>query len=327
MLGGEFMNIDELKTLFGNFPFPTSLEEAERFNEMIRSAGLEPGEYYQHMEMTNRYVNTHRDISFTNTSIHLHSHNFFELLCCRNTCGVEYLVGTKRYKLEKGDILFVAPGISHRPILPENLAEPYERDIIWLSQEFVQLMADNTPGFRDWTPPDTNLIRTAGTRWEILADMFHAGVKEAEAKNFGWEMIVLGNSMSLTASLWRALRYQTAHQMRAEAPDLLDQVMAYIEIHMSEKITLTETARHFYVSESTISHLFRQRLGVSFYRFVTQRRLVSAKEMIWKGYSMETVAEKVGFTDYSAFYRAFKQEYATSPKQYKKLIAASSEPK
>ena len=31
------------------------------------------------------------------------------------------------------------------------------------------------------------------------------------------------------------------------------------------------------------------------------------------------VAEQVGFTDYSSFYRAFKQEYGISPRQYRKL--------
>ena len=207
------------------------------------------------------------------------------------------------------------------------MREPYERDVLWLSQEFAQLMHDNTSCFEQLEIPDTSLFHTAGTRWDILADMFHAGVKEAEAKNFGWEMIVLGNTMTLVASLWRALRCQTANRMRSEAPDLLDQVMAYIEIHLSEKITLRQTARHFYVSESTISHLFRQRLGVSFYRCVTQRRLISAKEMIWKGYSMDQVAEQVGFTDYSSFFRAFKQEFDLSPNQYRKLTSASSEPK
>ncbi len=236
-------------------------------------------------------------------------------------------MGSHRYKLQKGDILFIAPGISHRPILPQNLAEPYERDILWVSKEFATFIREHTAGFEDWDFPNTSLIHTAGTRWEPLADMFHAGVREAEEKKFGWEMIVLGNTMSLVTSLWRALRFQAASQMRAKAPDLLDQVMAYIETHLSEKITLSETAKHFYVSESTISHLCRQRLSVSFYRCVTQRRLISAKEMIWKGYSMDAVAEKAGFTDYSTFYRAFKQEYSISPNQYKKIVSASSEPK
>lgn len=321
------MNLDELRKIIGEPHYPYTPQESQRINDLLRAAGYEPGEHYQHLEMTNRFVNTHRDISNSNTAIHLHSHNFYELMCCRNTCGAEYLIGTQRYKLQKGDILLVAPGVSHRPILPENLTEPYERDILWLSQEFTQLIRDNTPGIDDWQMPDTNLIRTAGTRWEILTDMFHAGVKEAEEKNFGWEMIVLGNTISLVASLWRALRFQTANQLRAEAPDLLDQIMAYIEIHLSEKITLSDTAKHFYVSESTISHLFRQRLGVSFYRCVTQRRLISAKEMIWKGYPMDAVAEKVGFSDYSSFFRAFKREYGVPPKQYKKMTASSNEPK
>lgn len=46
---------------------------------------------------------------FNNATIHLHSHSFYELICCRSTCGVEYLVGSQRYKLEKGDILIVPP--------------------------------------------------------------------------------------------------------------------------------------------------------------------------------------------------------------------------
>lgn len=319
------MNLDELKKLMGEHSYPTTLQEVERLNALLRSAGYEPGSHYQYLEMTDRFVNTYRDITYLNTAIHLHSHNFYELMCCRTTCGAEYLVGSQRYKLQKGDILFIAPGVSHRPILPETLTVPYERDILWLSQEFAQVLLENTAGAERWEPPATNMIRTAGTRWEFLVDMFNAGVEEAQAQNFGWEMIVLGNTMSLTASIWRALCNQTANQLPAEKPTLLDQVMAYIENHLSEKITLSETARYFYVSESTISHLFRQRLGVSFYQCVTQRRLISAKEMIWKGLAMDIVAESVGFTDYSSFFRAFKQEYGLSPKQYKKMFFSNGE--
>ena len=34
---------------------------------------------------------------------------------------------------------------------------------------------------------------------------------------------------------------------------------------------------------------------------------------------LEQVGEQVGFSDYSSFYRAFKQEYGISPRQYRKL--------
>ena len=42
---------------------------------------------------------------------------------------------------------------------------------------------------------------------------------------------------------------------------------------------------------------------------------------------MEAVAEQVGFSDYSSFFRAFKQEYGVSPRQYRKKQTAPPEGK
>ena len=38
---------------------------------------------------------------------------------------------------------------------------------------------------------------------------------------------------------------------------------------------------------------------------------------------LKPLSEKVGFSDYSAFYRAFKKEYGISPREYRNLIAES----
>ena len=89
-----------------------------------------------------------------------------------------------------------------------------------------------------------------------------------------------------------------------------------------EKITLEDTAKHFYVSVSTITQLFRQKMGTSFYHCVTQQRLISAKALIGEGKALEDVSRAVGFADYSTFYRAFKQEFGISPRQYRKLQEA-----
>ena len=67
------------------------------------------------------------------------------------------------------------------------------------------------------------------------------------------------------------------------------------------------------------SFCLRKKMGISFYRCVTQRRLISAKKLIESGMSLESTAELVGFSDYSSFFRAFKQEYGISPRQYKKM--------
>ena len=100
--------------------------------------------------------------------------------------------------------------------------------------------------------------------------------------------------------------------------DLLDALLAYIEGHLSEKITLADTARQFLVSESTIDQLFRKRMKASFYHFVTQRRLIAAKTELLEGATAEQAAARTGFGDYSTFYRAFRREYGISPAEYRR---------
>lgn len=269
--------------------------------------------------MESPYADTHMDISYSNAHFQFHSHAFYEILCCQNTCGAEYLIGTERYKLQKGDIIFVPPDVSHRALLPEHMTEPYKRDVLWITPEFMNAFLTSLPEEDIRFHRKPVLYRTAGTRWTYICDLFRSGVKESEQKDVGWQSAVLGNTLMILSHILRASMDIHAKPLKAEKPELLDQVLAYVEQHLAEKITLGDIAHHFFISESTITQTFRKKMGVSFYRCVTQRRLIAAKSLIERGLSLDSVAEQVGFSDYSAFFRSFKQEYGISPRQYRKL--------
>ena len=128
-------------------------------------------------------------------------------------------------------------------------------------------------------------------------------------------LAVAGNTTMLLIQIYRAFLNRSAEPLQAEKPELPDLVMAYVEEHLAQKITLAEVAHHFYVSESSISQHFRKKLGVSFYRYVTQRRLIAAKTRIQQGTPLETVSQEVGFCDYSTFYRAYRKYIGESPKR------------
>ncbi len=312
------MKIDDMRKL-AKFERTNTAEDYPLMQQYLQSLGIDPTKLYQELEMSSRYVNTHRDVSYSNYTVNLHSHNYVELLYCRTSAGVEYLIGSERYRLQKGDIVLVPPGVSHRPILPEKMPVPYERDVLWVSKEFMEsldrLVPDPTVILRDHSVP----VRTAGTRWEFLGDMFRAGVLEEEEKRPGWEAAVMGNTLMIFANLKRAYIERSTGTMKAEKPELLDRIAAYIEEHYDSRITIDDLARRFYVSNSTISHLFKQKMGVSLYRYITQRRLIAAKSLIARKVPMEEIAHKVGFADYSTFYRAFKQEFGISPRQFAQL--------
>lgn len=315
----SFVKLSELRKLSQYFSAQNTNVPSAQHQELLRSLGISPGSFYQELEMDSRYVDTHQDISYSNTHLQIHSHTFYEMLCCRNTCGAEYLVGSERYKLQKGDIIFIPRGVSHRPLLPETMKEPYIRDVLWISEEFLQVITQMTPELDHSLLSKPFLFRTAGTDWEFLCELFHTGVQEAQTANLGWNTIVASIASGIFIQMIRAGLDLTSKPLAAEKPDLLDRLLAYIESHLSEKITLSDTARHFFISESTISQTFRKKMDISFYQCVTQKRLISSKTLIEQNIALEEVCERVGFNDYSSFYRAFKQEYGISPRQYRKM--------
>ena len=140
--------------------------------EQLLNMGMDPNAIYQELEMSSRFVDTHRDTSHSNAQVQLHSHTFYELIYCVNSCGAEYLVGSARYRLQQGDIIFVPPGVSHRPVLPENMETPYMRYVLWLSTAFMQAYAGVFPYAFSQKQNQPSMLRTGGTAWEKLGALF-----------------------------------------------------------------------------------------------------------------------------------------------------------
>lgn len=247
-----------------------------------------------------------------------HTHDYYEILYCQKNCGAEFAVGGEHYQLQRGDILLISPHTPHGFLSYSKNGESYAGYMLLVSQDYIQRISEQAESFRIDHSQKSKCIRTKGTLWEQVDGLFRTTLEESEMKAPGWETAMYGAFLLLMIQISRAAASNPNTADNSEKPELLTGILAYVENHLSEKITLEDMASRFFVSSSTITHLFNKKMNISFYKYVMQRRLTEAKNLMAEGMPMEKIAVRVGFGDYSAFYRAFKQEFGVSPRQYTK---------
>lgn len=75
----------------------------------------------------------------------------------------------------------------------------------------------------------------------------------------------------------------------------MDEIICFIETHLSEELSAKRIAAHFLVSESSINQLFSKQIRLSLYRYITQRRLIEAKNLISNQTPLKNYLNSVGF--------------------------------
>ena len=101
---------------------------------------------------------------------------------------------------------------------------------------------------------------------------------------------------------------------------MMAKITAYVDDHLQERITLRIIATHCGVSVSTVTQLFQKKTEGTFHAFVTDRRMERARTLVQQGLPLEAVGRAIGYQDHSTFYRAFRQTFGISPREYRKKM-------
>lgn len=97
---------------------------------------------------------------------------------------------------------------------------------------------------------------------------------------------------------------------------IIDDIFGYISMHLTEEISLDTLEQEFFVSKYYICREFKRLAGLSPHAYIVKSRLNLCCKYIEDGLPINEVYQLGGFSNYNHFFRAFKNEYRMTPKEY-----------
>lgn len=274
---------------------------------------------YEESQMQNSKVDIAKRKSDKNENICLHSHEFYELIFVKNGCA-KYIIGSKTYIVKKGNLIIIPPKIIHKIIFCNDMTY-YERYIIWINANFYNKIKAifNNIGFA---------IDTCMNNQQYLIVPHNASVKGLELgilriyeefleKQFNWEECLTSLVLCLLTHINRTLYNLQYHNYKEQQENELEEILNFIDSNLEKHINVKNIAKHINKSSSNVHYIFKTKLNIAPYQFILKRRLVYGKNQILANVPFNIICQNVGFTDYAAFYRAFKKEFGMSPSKFK----------
>ena len=98
---------------------------------------------------------------------------------------------------------------------------------------------------------------------------------------------------------------------------MINKIVKDIERHYMDKLSLEKYAQEHLVTPEYLSTLFSKQVGQPFVRYLKERRIEHAKEMLSKSNKkIYQIAFDVGYTDIKYFCRIFKETTGVSAREY-----------
>lgn len=248
--------------------------------------------------------------------LNYHYHEFDKIVVFL-TGNVTYVVESKAYFLKPWDIVLVPHGQIHRPIIDTN--EHYERIALWMNADYLR---DSSIGgddlrqcFAKAEEKNFALIRPDSAGRVTLMKLLNGVESAMKSKEFGHETMYRTSFLQFMVELNRISAGDDTDKNTAafRSDPKLDEIIAHINANLGSDLSLDSIAKQFYISKSYLMHKFKETTGCSTHRYIQQKRLILAADLIREGLPVADAGARCGYGDYSAFLRAFKKLYGVNP--------------
>ena len=244
-----------------------------------------------------------------------HRHDFYELYCLLSDRYI-YHVETSAYELRPGSLILVPPGASHWPELsgePRNI----ERIVLWLNPQFIaslSIFLPQTLGTIGKNLEEEHLIIPDEKTYQVILGLLYSLLYEKDRSDADSLYLCHLILSQLLIHISRVLnrRVRPAEEPGSRYAEIM-RVHEYINAHYREQLSVADLAQRFFMDKNTMTRQFKRIIGMTPGDYIRRKRLENAGSLIRQGYGVQHAGYASGFTDYSAFFRAFRKHYGLTP--------------
>ena len=277
--------------------------------------------YTRRQTMLRKDFEIYRYRSSYMNEVELHHHDFYEVYMLLRG-EVTYTVENHIYNMRPGDVMLISPLELHQArIKPDK--DAYERIVLWIDRTYLENLSSPrtslTRCYDTTVPGHTNLVRLPGDRSAALRRALERLRELHHGERYGSDLLAECCLIELMVGLNEGTQDHTMQKSLSadtSSDQVVDAVLAYINAHYSEPLTLDALSEKFFISKYHLLRKFESQVGTTVHRYILQKRLLNAKQLLAGGVAPSEACAYCGFGDYANFYRAFRAEYGITPRQY-----------
>jgi AraC-like DNA-binding protein len=245
-------------------------------------------------------------------TMHMHD-DIMEIIFVKEGKG-SHLIGDRKYKTNKGDILIYNNGVLHDEY--GNGDSDANMSVFCCGITDVKLAG--LPRNHLISKEQSYVLHSGeyASNIESLLEMMYSQISQ---EKHGAEEIC---SYLLRALITLILQIPQENFVlsKSEESVLLCDIKSYIDKHYQEDINLKSLSQRFHISTYYLVHVFKKSTGFSPIQYIIRRRIGEAQSLLINtNDSITKIAGMVGYDNTSYFATLFSKTVGMSPKKYRQL--------
>jgi two-component system, response regulator YesN len=140
--------------------------------------------------------------------------------------------------------------------------------------------------------------------------MPHLDIRKCQTKEdmFSWVFDQLEKIMDASITIRSTYKHEA-----------VERACSFIQANFTRDLTLQDVSEHVGMNATYLSLLFKEEMGESYIKYLTQLRMEKAKQLLTEGKKVAEVSELVGYHSYRHFSELFKKHVGIKPGQFKEM--------